>query len=197
MLFHLSSKTRNTQCEMNMTRNLKGEKKYLDLLLIMAVVLAAGSIMTSCEEILSVDLRGNNIKRLTVEGMITTDTTRHRVRLSYTGDYFTQSGAGMVSDAEVTITDGEKTYVLHEEEAGNYYTLPDAFGEVGKTYTLHIKLTDSTEYEASETLRPCVAIDSINQSQNYNSFLSGYGYDAIAHILYGSFVYFRTYRCNI
>lgn len=159
--------------------NMNHALKRLSLLLAAVVVLVAGSIVTSCEEILDIEYKGDNVRELTVEGMITTETKRHRVRLSYTGDFFSQSGAEPVTGAEVTISDGENIHILNEYRAGTYLTFSDVYGEVGKTYTLHIRLTDGSEYEASETLKACVPIDSIKQTRNYNSFLSGYGYDVL------------------
>jgi hypothetical protein len=158
---------------------MKPPVKSHSFFLTLTVAMLAGMFMTSCEEILDIEYQGDNVKRLTVEGMITTDRTRHRVRLSYTGDFFSQSGAEPVSGAEVTISDGEQIHVLNEVRAGTYLTWPDVYGEVGKTYTLHIRLPDGSEYVASETIKACVAIDSIKQTQNYNSFLSGYGYDVL------------------
>lgn len=143
------------------------------------IFILAALLQYSCEEILDVDIQSDSGKRLTVEGMITTDTTSHQVILSYTGNYFNQFEQEMVSGAEVSISDGENTHVLYELRPGNYYTWSDVYGEVDKTYTLNIILPDGSEYEASERLRACMEIDSIKQSVNYNSFLRGYGYDVL------------------
>ncbi|MBN1158735.1 MAG: DUF4249 domain-containing protein [Bacteroidales bacterium] len=133
-------------------------------------------MVSSCEEVLNVDLQGDSMKGLVVEGMITTDTTAHLVKLSWTGDYFTRPKQEMISDADVSISDGENTFVLQEMDPGMYYTDPEVFGTVGKTYTLHIRLADGSEYQASEEMYSSTEIDSIGQSVNSGSYFGEYGY---------------------
>lgn len=133
----------------------------------------------SCEEIMDVDFRGESNNGLVVEGMITTETQAHVVKLSATGNYFTRPDQEMISDAEVSITDGENIYILEESAPGIYLTAPDVCGEVGKTYTLHIRLSDESEYEASETITSCADIDSIGQSENSILYFGDYGYSVM------------------
>jgi hypothetical protein len=130
----------------------------------------------SCEDVMDVSFSGNSEKSLVVEGVITTDTMSHMVALSLTGDFFNKPEKEMVSGAEVTISDGDTTFLLHEVSTGEYFTDSTVHGEVGKTYTLDIRLSDSRQYTASDELRRCADIDSIGQSGNYNSYLDGYGY---------------------
>jgi hypothetical protein len=136
-------------------------------------------LLPSCEEVMDVSFSGDKTKNLVVEGTITTDTMAHRVILSYSGDYFNTAEQEMAGDAEVTISDGDTTFLLHEETAGMYFTDTDVYGITGKTYTLNIRLKDSREFTASEYLRPCANIDSVAQSYNYNYLGSGYGYDVL------------------
>jgi len=145
--------------------------------------LALGGILlfTGCEEIMKVDFSGDDTKNLVVEGTITTDTMQQKVILSYTGDYFSITDKAMATGAEVTITDGENVFPLEELSDGEYYTDSTVYGETGKTYTLHIRLPDSREYEASDYLQACGEIDSINQSLNYNTYMFGYGYDVLLY----------------
>lgn len=141
-------------------------------------------ILTGCEEMMDVSFSSNAERRLVVEGVFTTDTTAHQVMLSWTGDYFKRDAQNMVAGAEVSITDGENTFLLTEDagEHGIYRTRSDVYGETGKTYTLNIRLDDGAEYSASEELYPLPEIDSIQQSENYNHLdfareWYGYGYD--------------------
>jgi hypothetical protein len=136
-------------------------------------------MLLSCEEVMDVSFSGDKTKNLVVEGTITTDTMAHKVILSYSGDYFNTAEQDMVSDAEVSISDGDTTFLLQEESPGIYLTDTNVYGITGKTYTLNIKLKDNREFTASEYLRPCANIDSITQSYNYNYFGSGYGYDVL------------------
>lgn len=136
-------------------------------------------LMISCEEIMDVDIAGNAEKKLAVEANLTSDTMAHRVVLSFTGDYFEFPEQEMATGATVTISDGTTIFPLHEASAGVYLTDSTVAGVDGKTYTLHIRLSDNREYSASEQIRTCAGIDSIRQSLNYNSFIGGYGWDVL------------------
>jgi hypothetical protein len=137
----------------------------------------------SCEEIMDVHFSGDSTKNLVVEGSITTDTLSHKVVLSFTGDYFEKPEKEMATGAEVTISDGNTTFFLHEDTAGVYITDDTVYGEIGKTYTLNIMLADSRKYSATDFLNSCAIIDSISQTVNYNSDPTGsennYGYDVL------------------
>jgi hypothetical protein len=151
-------------------------KKLLPALYILVLVL------TGCEEIMDIQFEGDSKKTLVVEGQITTDTTAHRVVLSWTGDYFKKPSQDMATGATLTITDGDKTFNLTEIQPGIYQTDPDVYGETGKTYTLHISLPDGREYAGTEKLKYCTEFDSIAQSDNYNHGFAGmelYGYDLL------------------
>ena len=141
-------------------------------------------LFISCEEDMNISLSGDAIKRLVVEGSITTDTTSHKVVLSYSGDYLSSTIPEMATGAEVSISSGIDTFYLTEIPAGSgiYLTDPDVYGLPDKTYTLNIRLSDGQEYSASDYLYPCTKIDSITQSANYYSFdyysyTPSYGYD--------------------
>jgi hypothetical protein len=144
--------------------------------------------ISGCEEIMDLQFEGSKQKTLVVEGQITTDTMAHQVMLSWTGDFFEKPPQNMVTGAILTITDGEKTFDLTETitHPGIYKTDPDVFGELGKTYTLHISLSDGREFSGSEELSACAEIDSIAQSDNYNHGYFGfdyYGYDLLLYAM--------------
>jgi hypothetical protein len=142
-----------------------------------AILLASGMFMlTSCEDIMDVNMNGDGTRNLVVEGSITTDTTAHQVVLSYTGNYFEKGAVEMASGAQVTISNGDTLFELHEGNPGIYVTDSNVYGVPGKTYTLNIKLPDNSTYTAHEKLNPCAAIDSIAQSSDLNIY-QGYGYD--------------------
>jgi len=136
-------------------------------------------VLVSCEEIMNVDFAGDSTKNLVVEGSITTDTMAQQVTLSYTGDYFAISDQKMATGAVVYISDGSDTIPLRELKDGVYYTGSYVAGRVGNKYTLHIILPDGRKYSASDSIEACPEIDSIRQSQNYNSYMLGYGYDVL------------------
>jgi len=140
-------------------------------------------LLSSCEEIMDVSFSGDSTKNLVVEGSITADTLSHKVVLSFTGDYFEKPDIDMATGAEVTISDGNTTFFLHEDTAGVYITDDTVHGEIGKTYTLNIRLADNSIFSATDYLNPCINFDSISQSSNYNSDPTGsenrYGYDVL------------------
>ena len=144
-----------------------------------SVLVAALFVLVSCEEIMNVDFAGDSTKNLVVDGAITTDTTQQMVVLSYTGDYFAITAQEMATGAVVNISDGTNIIPLSELKDGVYATGSTIAGKVGKKYTLNIKLPDGRKYTASDSIEACSEIDSIRQSPNYNSFMSGYGYDVL------------------
>lgn len=93
--------------------------------------------ITSCTERMDIELDSIPPK-IIVYGYITTDTMAHMVRITQTADYFSNTVPQTISGATLSITDGVNFYPLTESatEPGNYYTQPDVFGELGKTYTL-------------------------------------------------------------
>jgi hypothetical protein len=154
---------------------------------------------------MNVSFSGNSTKNLVVEGSITTDTLSHAVVLSYTGDFFMKPAKEMASGAEVTISDGNTTFFLHEDTAGLYLTDDTVHGEIGKTYTLNITLSDSSKYSATDYLNPCTDFDSISQTFNYNNDPTGYedayGYDVLFYGLEpepsGNYYVFLLYKDNV
>jgi hypothetical protein len=155
--------------------------KYIFIACLSVLIFFSG-----CEEIMDLRFEGTKDKTLVVEGQITTDTMAHTVMLSWTGDFFNKPPQDMVTSAVLTITDGEKTYNLTEtsEQPGVYKTDPDVYGEIGKTYTLHISLPDGREFSGSDLLPDCADIDSIAQSDNYNHGFFGYEYYGYDLLLY-------------
>jgi len=114
----------------------------------------------SCTEELDTDFKGRSENFLVVEGGISTDTTRHIVRLSRTIDY-TDTVAPPETGAIVTISDGEQTFVLTPESPGIYATDSNVYGEVGKEYRLDITTQDGKSYYATSTINNLTDIDSV------------------------------------
>jgi hypothetical protein len=142
--------------------------------------------LSGCEEIMDLQFESKGKKSLVVEGQITTDTMAHQVMLSWTGDFFTKPPQDMVTGAVLTITDGEQPYALSEDPAqpGIYKTGPGVYGEVGKSYTLHIRLPDGKEFSGTEEMLSCADIDSIAQSDNYDHGFFGFEYFGYDLFLY-------------
>ena len=124
-------------------------------------------MLFGCTERIDIDV-GTTYTRFVVDGVITTDTMKHYVKLSKSIDYYNPIDVPPVSNAQVTIYDGftTETLVENENEPGLYETNPNYFGVPGRTYELNIELQETvnefTNYSASSYLNPVAPIDSIN-----------------------------------
>lgn len=126
-------------------------------------------LLNSCgEEEIDLKLKSSQT-RLVVDGLITTDTMAHCVRLSLSGDYFCNQPLPAVSGALVTLSDGQETITLDEsnEIPGCYYTPEDYFGKQNHLYTLEISgismagINPADRFTAQSYLSPLVLVDSV------------------------------------
>lgn len=128
------------------------------------LIFLLSTLILSCTERIDIKL-DENYARLVVDGSLTTDTMKHRIILSMTSDYFYDRPPEMVSEANVTISDGISSEILTETTPGIYCTSADYAGVPGKTYILNINLQKPvggfTDYTASSTLLPVFRLDSI------------------------------------
>jgi len=119
----------------------------------------------SCTEKIDIQLDDSYV-RLVVDGAITTDTMAHIVVLKTTSSYYYNQPMPMVSGAQVSITDGTRTFNLKEDSEGVYRTDSSVYGIGGHTYTLNIKLASAiggnTDYSAVSTLNPIKPLDSVS-----------------------------------
>jgi hypothetical protein len=152
---------------------MKASKYQLFIVALFSIMLLA-----SCVEEMDISL-GSTYKRLVVDGVITTDTAQHYVRLAESADYFYNKPLEPVRNAIVEISDGTNSVLLTEsaEKPGWYYTQPDYFGVEGKTYYLTINNVDIDKNGVYETytskcfLRPVVQPDSINLTKSNRRFV--------------------------
>jgi hypothetical protein len=124
-------------------------------------LLLATSMLPACEEQMDVKFTEEGVKKIAVEGSITTDTMSHRVVLSWSSDFFSNDSLQMVSNADVSLTDGEKSFKLTEKIPGVYFTDQNVYGETDKTYTLNITLQDGSKYSASDRINSLPKVDSV------------------------------------
>lgn len=120
------------------------------------VVLLCMLLATSCVEQMDLnELNSNVTGRLVVEGLITNEKKAHLIRISRTDIPIPQSPQAGVSQANVSISEGIHTYLLHAIDSlpGIYTTGDTIQGEVGKTYSLRIEI-DGQVYTASSTMEP-------------------------------------------
>lgn len=131
-------------------------------------LIAIAIFAVSCTEKMDIQL-DNTYTRLVVEARLSTDTAIHTVRLTSSTSYFYNQPPPAVSNAIVTISDGNSVINLTENSTkpGVYETPANTFGKIGNTYKLLIKNVDinndgiKEEYEASSTIYPVNQVDSI------------------------------------
>ena len=80
--------------------------------------------------------------QLVVYGHITTDTMQHAVSISRSSNYFENIKPEGISNATVSISDGDETYALSESptEKGTYLTAPGVFGKCDSQDVEHARL---------------------------------------------------------
>lgn len=124
-------------------------------------------LLFSCTERIHIDTK-NAPEHLVIYGYITDETSRHMIRLTRSGGYFTASKPEGVRGAEVVIQSGEETFVLTEsaDDPGLYMTDADVTGLEGENYTLSISVDfdddgEREEFEASSYLPYAIRLDSI------------------------------------
>jgi hypothetical protein len=100
-------------------------------------------LLTGCEEEIELSLKGDQ-PRLVVDGVITTDTMAHSIKLSLSGNYFDNQPMPRVSGALVTLSDGDESFVLQESDdaPGEYLTSDSFFGQQNTLYSLEISNVD-------------------------------------------------------
>jgi hypothetical protein len=128
------------------------------LKIILPLLLCLG--IFSCTERIDLELNEQENQRLVVEGWITDEAQAHTVELTLTSSYFENEPTPRATGADVTISDGETTWQLTENEPGIYQTASDVAGEAEKTYTLTINYEGET-YTASSYMSPVAPVDSL------------------------------------
>ena len=107
--------------------------------------------------------------RLVVEGQITNEAPPYTVRLTYTGKYNGSEGQNpadqFVSGAQVSLADDQgRTTQFAAKGSGIYQTTDTTFrGQVGRSYSLSVVLSDGKRYITKPERMPVVpVIDSIS-----------------------------------
>lgn len=114
-------------------------------------------ILASCQEKVDIDL-GDTEPKVVIEGYWSTDSSRSRIQVSKTIDYFSTDVPPPVTDAIVEVSDGQTTLVLSHNGAG-FYRPPHGYkADTGKTYYLKV-IVDGVEYKSKSTLYPMFDVD--------------------------------------
>ncbi|MDR1671973.1 MAG: DUF4249 domain-containing protein [Bacteroidales bacterium] len=124
-------------------------------------------LIAACTERMNIKTDGIP-PRLVIYGYITSDTLRHSIRITRSASYSDTNPPEGVSHAAVTISTDNDTILLTESDTvpGLYLTSANTHGQMGKTYTLDVRLdfnNDGTteHYQSSAYLTEINHIDSI------------------------------------
>ncbi|MEL7121235.1 MAG: DUF4249 domain-containing protein [Bacteroidota bacterium] len=157
----------------------------------------------SCETIVTDSLVINDSEPLLViEGGIeryvdSTDVIQS-IKLTTTNNFLSNAPNPVVDDAEVNITDSDRTYSLIYQGNGVYST-GDLQPQIGETYTLEI-IWNGAIYTASDLLNEVPRIDSIYTEFEEESLFTDEGYflklNTIDPVGIANFYHYRVYRNN-
>ena len=149
-------------------------------------------IFHSCEKDVILDLLNTQGKYLIVEANIDNSSVNQMIiRLYRSGSFYDDEKGFPVSNAIVSISDGNNNYLFTEtassEQQGNYYNRELGGNMItGNTYNLTV-IDDGKTYTASSTLKPVPDIDSVTTSIN---FLSQLG--IIKEVLVDIYIHFEN-----
>lgn len=117
----------------------------------------ATSILTSCEQVIDVDLNDAS-PRYVIEGTITNGNNLPQVRVTQTKNFDESNSFGGITDAEVVLSDNRgHTEILAHADSGHYLGNEIA-GIPGRTYTLTVTIDEET-FTASSTMPFPVAFE--------------------------------------
>lgn len=129
-------------------------------------LLILGLIFSSCEDIVTLSTPSSD-HYMVIEATLTNLPGPQKISLSKSQDYFDNTDAPKILNANVSILDNEgREYVFKESktELGTYVwnpTLPaEVFGKIGRTYKLTVKASNEI-FIAKEMMRRVPPIDSI------------------------------------
>jgi hypothetical protein len=125
----------------------------------------------SCQKQTTWQLKEGNHDFIVIDGMLTDEAKAHIVKISKPVLNINES-ALPVSNAIVTITDGDSTYILIEQplSSGVYKTKNNFAAVMGKIYTLNIS-TEGKIYKATAAMTASSYFKTLRYSKNSNDNL--------------------------
>lgn len=122
-------------------------------------------LFISCEEVIDVNLNTTEPK-LVIDASINwykgTAGNQQEINLSLTAPFF-EENIPPATGASVQITSGNSIYIFTEDGTTGNYRNNNFVPIINETYQLTIQYNDET-YTATETLKPVVAIDHVEQN---------------------------------
>src|SRR5688572_4014384 len=126
----------------------------------LVVLLFIGSVLTSCEKVIDIDLNDAE-KKYVVEGFITDQAGQCQVTITQTKNFNQDNTFPAVSGATVSITENSSGTVTPLSEASpGIYKHASLAGATGKTYTLTVSINGDL-FTASSTIPQLVNMDTI------------------------------------
>ncbi len=131
----------------------------------MASALASIFLLSSCERVIDLKLDGADAPIPFIEAHVINQEGMSYIRVTETADFYKSTGGKPVKNAQIVVSDDkgnkEKFVLMPGDEYGVYIPENDNFkGEIGRKYTLEVKLTDRTI--TSESVLPAITpIDSV------------------------------------
>ncbi|WP_026309058.1 DUF4249 domain-containing protein [Spirosoma spitsbergense] len=134
---------------------------------VIIIVIVTASVI-ACIDQVDLPIR-TEVPRLVVEGQLTNEAPPYTIRLTYTGKYGGENGQNIndqyVQQAQVILADDQGRSVnFLSVGQGMYRTMDTTFrGQIGRTYSLSIALTNGKRYITKPERMPAVPpIDSIS-----------------------------------
>ncbi|MCF6366626.1 MAG: DUF4249 domain-containing protein [Bacteroidales bacterium] len=153
--------------------------------LFLAVIFLA---LFSCERKINWDLKTSSEQFLIVDGLITNEYANQKINLTLSVQNLNDT-AKSVSDATITISDGEQTFNFHENTTSGIYLSDSKFSAVvNKTYTLNIKYNNE-DYFAEANIYPVSVSDPLPYIQIPDTNLYYIAYDIAEFNPYESAMY--------
>lgn len=131
------------------------------------ILLILSVLIFSCTERIDINT-DDAAPRLSVFGYVTNKQQQHYIKITYSAGYFSKEAPVGISNAIVSISDGESIVYLTEvpDSAGVYRTSEDFYGIEGRNYTLDISLDFNKDgiyekYQATEYMPYKTVVDSV------------------------------------
>lgn len=126
--------------------------------LILILLSVAG--LLSCEETIQLDLDSTPSK-IVIEGKVTTRLRDQFVKITRTSGFYETQISEKVTNAQVSVTDSDGALFRYGEVSPGFYVPISNFaGQVGKIYTLTVRIGNQ-EYTSQDELLPLAPIDSL------------------------------------
>ncbi len=131
---------------------------------ISGIILLAGLLLSSCKDIITVDLKSGET-HLVVDAFINNSGATQTLRLTTTADYFSNTNTPPALGAAVSLTDlnANKTFTFSPDGSGNYLYVPqlnDSMAQIGHNYQLNITY-NGINYLALSKLNRTTKVDTI------------------------------------